>query len=418
MVMFARYGNHVFPAVESLDNFYCRQHKSGYICRELNEISGEDFVLHNERSNTINPPLFSWAEIESSKNTGDYSRFKLVLPVLEKYVEWLNKPGTIELGNDSQNWNSYGRKAMNSKHTLFWNTGLGSGMDNTPRGGNGWVDMSCQMVIQYKNLSYISEVLGKHEKAAKYSGLATKIANEINKYCWSEKDGLYYDVDSDGKHIKWKTVGCFWPMLAEVASTEQSKRLVEHLTDTTSFWRKNVFPTLAADQDLFSDKGDYWRGGVWAPTNYMIIKGLEKYNHERLATEASMKYLNALYCVFKSTNTVWENYSSEYCAPGEPAKPNFVGWTGIGPISLLIENILGFRVNAIDNTLIWHIKRDDEHGIKNLKVGETSIDALFKKQGDSSIINFTTNRKIKLIIHLKGKKKEYNLNSGHHKINI
>ena len=61
MIMFARYAHSIFPAIQSLDNFYSRQYENGYICREIVEASGEDFVYEG-RENTINPPLFSWAE--------------------------------------------------------------------------------------------------------------------------------------------------------------------------------------------------------------------------------------------------------------------------------------------------------------------------------------------------------------------
>jgi len=291
MVMFARYGHHVFPAVNSLDNFYTRQHSSGYICREISEKIGEDFVFKG-RKHTINPPLFSWAEMESFENTGDKTRFEMVLPVLEKYVEWLKRDGTPEQANDEKHWNEYGRRAGNSVHKLYWNTGFGSGMDNTPRGGNGWVDMSCQMVIQYNNLASMCNILGKHEKEQYFKEEAKKIADRINTYCWDEEDGLYYDVDSAGNHVKWKTSGCFWPMLAGIASKKQCDKLVEHLKDPSEFWRKNVFPTLAADQEKYNPRGGYWLGGVWAPTNYMIIKGLEENGYEDFAREASERYVD------------------------------------------------------------------------------------------------------------------------------
>ena len=61
MIMFTKYSHHIFPAVNSLDNFYSQQHKNGYICREISEKTGEDFVFQG-RLNTVNPPLFSWAE--------------------------------------------------------------------------------------------------------------------------------------------------------------------------------------------------------------------------------------------------------------------------------------------------------------------------------------------------------------------
>jgi len=419
MVMFARYGHDVFPAVNSLDNFYCRQHITGYMCREISEIDGSDFVYEG-RKNTINPPLFSWAEVESFKITGDMSRFEMVLPVLEQYVEWLNRDGDL-LSANGKEWYNYGRRAANSVHHLYWNTGLGSGMDNTPRGGNGWVDMSCQMVIQYTNLAMMSRILGQERKETYFINEAKKIADRINQYCWDENDGLYYDVDSAGNPVKWKTAGCFWPMLAGIASKEQCTRLVSHLTDTAAFWRRNVFPTLAADQTMYNPKGEYWLGSVWSPTNYMIIKGLENNGYEELATKSTYKYLTEMYCVFDRTQTVWENYSPEYCSPGSIAKPDFVGWTGIGPIALLIENILGFRVNGFDQTLTWFITRTDDHGIENLKVGNANVNALCTKresEDDLLFLSVSSDKELKLIVHFNHGIKQFDLVPGEHQLTI
>ena len=36
MAMFGRYAHHVFPFIESHDNFYARQHEDGMICRVIN----------------------------------------------------------------------------------------------------------------------------------------------------------------------------------------------------------------------------------------------------------------------------------------------------------------------------------------------------------------------------------------------
>ena len=420
MIMFARYGHYVFPAINSLDNFYCRQHESGYICRELVEKDGSDFVFRG-RKNTINPPLFSWAEVESFKNTGDKSRFEMVLPVLEKYVEWLNRDGDIESADDPDEWYKYGRRAGESVHKLFWNTGLGSGMDNTPRGGNGWVDMSSQMVIQYNNLAEMCHVLDLHDKGVYFETEARKIADRINRYCWNDEDGLYYDVDTTGNHVKWKTAGCFWPMLAGIASKEQQERLVSHLQDTSTFWRKNVFPTLAADQSLYKENGGYWLGGVWAPTNYAIIKGLESNGYEELAREASIRYVREMYCVYEKTGTVWENYAPDLCSPGDPAKPDFVGWSGIGPISLLIENILGFRVNGVEKSLTWHLTRTDKHGINNLNVGKTIVSAICEEReshNSPASISVMTDATLKLIVFYHDVERVYELAAGKHTIVI
>ena len=373
MIMFARYANSIFPAIQSLDNFYCRQYENGYICREIQEADGEDYIYEG-RVNTINPPLFGWAEIESYKLTGDKSRFKIILPALEKYAEWLD----------------INRKKPNTTHDLYWQTGLGSGMDNTPRNGSAWVCMSSQMKMFYEHISFISKEIGEDVKADKYKTIAAKIGMRINKLMWNEEDGMYYDLDDNGNQIKVKTIASFWPLLADLCDEHKAEKLMANLKDPDTFWRTIPFPSLAANDKDYKPYGDYWLGGVWAPTNLMVIKGLDKfsfndkhgYEHafREFATNATMKYLEALSKIYKETGTIWENCAPESYMRGLPAKPDFVGWSGSGPIMLLIENILGIQANAAKNEVVWYLNRIDEHGIKNLEFGETTASLICQKR--------------------------------------
>ena len=76
MMMFGRYANWEFPAIQSLDNFYARQRPNGYICRQYDAATGTEVKFGHKggRSdptgwkNSINPPLFAWAECESFKS--------------------------------------------------------------------------------------------------------------------------------------------------------------------------------------------------------------------------------------------------------------------------------------------------------------------------------------------------------------
>ena len=404
MMMFARYGHFVFPLIHSLDNFYARQHPSGFICREINASGKEATYGHNGGyrdpdgwKNTINPPLFAWAECESFKVTGDKSRFATVLPVLEKYVEFLNRDGDPDA--DPKDREEQGRRSAGTPHHLYWNTDLGSGMDDTPKPakkGSGWVDMSCQMVMQYRELALISRELGDHEKARAYQAEANNIAGRINKWCWNETDGFYYDVLADGTQFKKKTACGFWPMIAGIASPAQVSRMVEHLRNEKEFWRPFVFPTLSADEKEYNfPSGHYWRGAVWAPTNYEIIKGLQNCGEEALATEATEKYLAAMTKVFNKSNTVYENYKPELYEP-DSGRGDFVGWTGLGPISLLIENILGFSPDGVNSRLDWHLTRSDRHGIRHLRFGKITADLLYDGNG---IVTVNANAPFTLFIN-------------------
>ncbi len=414
MMMFARYGNSAFPAIQSLDNLYCRQHANGFICRELRP-DGSDFYYAGP-ANAVNPPLFSWAEVESFRVTGDKSRFAAVLPVLEKYVEWLNTDGDPQTYDAQPDWIDHGRRAAGSVHHLYWNTPLGSGMDNTPRHGDGWVDMSCQMVMQYNDLAVICDELDRPDQAASFRQEAKAIGDRINQWCWNEPDGFYYDVEKDGTQVKVKTSGGFWPMIAGITTKAQSDRLVAHLRNEKEFWRPFVFPTLAADEKPYQPEGGYWHGAVWAPTNFAIIKGLEKCGYEDFATEATDKYLTAMAAVFKDTGTVWENYAPEEpLRPGKPAAHDFVGWTGDGPIALLIENILGFRSDGVRHRLEWRLTRTDRHGIERLRLGDVTVSAICAARPDAGAparLHVGTDHPLELVVLKGGTTTTFHLAAG------
>lgn len=427
MTMFSKYSHHIFPGIQSFDNFYCRQKISGSICRAINEVTGNDW-FDESSSNLINPPLFSWAEVEYYQATGDKSRFEYILPVLEKYFEFVENA----------------RVGKSTQHQLYWSNGQASGMDNTPRdtgrpGGHyasdeqGWVDMSSQMVIQCNNIATICEELGYTEKAERYRTKANEIAQRINQWQWNETDGIYYDVNVQGVQTNWKTAGSFWPMLAGITTPEQAARLVDHLKNPDEFWREMVFPSLSASHAEYKSNGGYWRGAIWAPTNCAIIKGLETAGYNEFAKEASERYVQGIYEVFLQTGTLWENYAPDRTEAGilNPGvhdysedyfcRKDFVGWTGLGPISLLIENILGFRMNGADKVLTYYLQRTDRHGIQNLTMADVTTSVITEnRKADENQANITveSDKPYTLVIIFKGEEYTYDIIPGTNNISI
>lgn len=420
MTMFGKYANHVFPGIQSLDNFYCRQGVSGSICRRIDEESGRNWFDENS-SNLINPPLFAWAEVENYKVTGDKSRFERVLPVLEKYFEFVENA----------------RVGKETPHELYWSNGQASGMDNTPRdtgreGGHfasdeqGWVDMSCQMVMQCNDLATICDELGYAEKAEKYRAKASEIAARIHRWMWNEEDGLFYDVDVNGKQTRWNTIASFWPMLAGITTQQQTDKLIAHLKNPAMYWRDIPFATLSATHSEYQSNGGYWRGAVWAPTNYATIKGIQSVGEDAFAKKVSEKYLEGLYQVFLSTGTLWENYAADQINgqfvpgvhdhyPDQYCRPDFVGWTGVGPIALLIENVLGFRVNGADKVLTYDLRRTDRHGIENLQMADITTTIICeerKRSEESPVIRVTSDKPYQLLVLFDNDSYEFSIEPG------
>lgn len=353
IVMFMRYAYPHFSAIEMLDNFYGRQHESGYICNGINSIDGSDVHLPGQRYNP-SPPLFSWIEMEWYRFTGDDSRFHSILPVLTQYAAWMEKhlvkKGTI--------------------HGLFYNSGAEMNREGKRRLGSGWADISSQMVFFYQHLAMICKYVGLGEEAGRYRYRADEISANINQYLWNEVDGIYYDIDDYGTHIPYATTACFWPMIVGIATPQQAMRLNEALLDSSRFWRKVPFSSLDARHLSSEDEGQV--GSVWDIDNYFLFYALEKYGYQQAATEAAESYLNAVSQVYKTSGSIWENYAADQLAAGSAAKPDWVG-SGLCPIAGLLEHIIGIRIDAVNHRLTWQLRRTDKHGVENLACGSAIV---------------------------------------------
>ncbi|MFA4922799.1 MAG: trehalase family glycosidase, partial [Ignavibacteriaceae bacterium] len=256
---------------------------------------------------------------------------------------------------------------------------------------------------------------------------AKAIGEKINQFMWNEEDGLYYDVDDNGNQIKCKTIASFWPMLAGISNQHQVGKMLENLKDTKTFWRTIPFASLAADDKNYKADGSYWLGSVWASTNVMVIKGLDKFAvgenakyFSEFATIATEKYLEGMFEVYKRTGTIWENYAPDAYTRGLWSRPDFVGWSGCGPIELLIENIIGLRPNGIDNSLTWILNRIDNHGIKNLRFGNVTASVVCEKRKNVNspvVINVESDRSFTLsVVHPTLGTKRFNIKNGKEKI--
>ena len=83
----------------------------------------------------------------------------------------------------------------------------------------------------------------------------------------------------------------------------------------------------------------------------MVITGLLQQGYRKLAYEIARNHYDNVLKVYKNTGTFWEYYAPEHEEPGFMARPNFVGWGGLAPISGLIEQIFGIRSNVYEKKL-------------------------------------------------------------------
>ncbi len=410
MTMFTNVAHPLVPGIGSLDNFYAKQHPDGEICREIERATGKDFpkwvnaerrplfsrwgwdglgkkmtpldpnapVVYTGRPppgeipyltiDALDHPIAGWAEMESFRYTGDRQRLGRVWKPLVAYYEALDK--FLVQGN--------------GLYITDW-----ASMDDSPRnihlkGGGTGVDISAEMALFARNLAEIAALLGDSRSRKRFERRAAAIGRTINRLMWDPDRAFYFDLTAANRRAPVKTVAGYWPLLAGVASRDQANALAKKLARGGPFGTQHRVPTCASDESAYRP-GVYWQGAVWAPTNTMVIRGLERYGHHELAREIALEHLETVAATFRATGTIWENYSPDGAARGRFSKKDFVGWSGIGPILYLLEYGIGLKPDAPGDLLEWYVAPGVRSGCRRYRFNGHVADMVAEADGHVSI---------------------------------
>lgn len=375
-MQFGMYASRAFVFQRTLDNLYCKQHPDGYICREIDEEDGKDCFERFDPSST-GPNALPWAEWNYFVRFGDLERLRMVFPPLLAYTQWFETYRTWLDGT-------------------YWSSGWGCGMDNLPRmeegyhpafshGRMSWIDASFQAILAADVLGRMARVLRRERDTALLLARADQLTSLVNEKMWDDHSAFYYDRYEHGALSTMRHIGAYWGLIAGAVPEERLDRFVAHLDNPAEFNRPHRIPALSASHPAYRPDGDYWNGGVWAPTNYMVLKGLRATGYGSLAHLIAMNHLDNVVKVFEDTGTVWENYAPELPKPGNPAKPDFVGWTGLPAIAVLLEEAFGLQPDVPGQTLVWDIRLQDEFGVEQYPFGSKGLVDLHCQARDSSL---------------------------------
>jgi glycogen debranching enzyme len=389
--MFGKYASRAFNFQGTLDNFYAKQHPDGFICREIRESDGTDCFERFDPSST-GPDIMPWAEWDYFEVFNDSARLKRVFPVLLGYHEWYKTYRSWPDGT-------------------YFSSGWGCGMDNQPRVPQGfdprwshahmsWIDITLQQVYSGSILVKMARSLNRSDDVTMIETETLRLTDHLNRYMWDSQENFYFDRYNDGTLSGVKSIASFWALLAGVIPDTSAGRFIKHLEDKSEFDRLHRVPSLSADNPDYDPSGGYWKGAVWAPTNYMVLKGLTRYGYDSLAHAIALNHLNNVVEVFNLTNDIRENYSPDM-VQGNNGR-NFVGWTGLVPVNVLLEHVFGLRPDVPGNTLTVDVRLTDEYGITRYPFGRTGCLAIHcRKRKSISVkprVSVETNVPLKIII--------------------
>ncbi len=143
---------------------------------------------------------------------------------------------------------------------------------------------------------------GNPDAAEEYRELAETRREAIDRYCWDEERGFYFDYapSREERTDAWTAAGAA-PLFCGAASEAQAAAVAETLEER--FLRPGGLVTS------LTYSGEQWDApNGWAPLHWTAIVGLRRYGHTDLAREIAGRWLDLNREVFERTGRMLEKY--------------------------------------------------------------------------------------------------------------
>ena len=395
---FLVYSNRNYPANKNIDYFYDRQESSGAIRWKYNAKTNKP-VLEKNNPEGIGLPLFAWAEFNLYHKSANKRRIKEVMPILQKYMDWIERTFKQENG-------------------LYAVPHESSTMFNSPRKGTYYpVDFNCCMAINASHMSALGDILNDKDLSFQYKKMYFSLKTRINGLMWDNETGFYHDLDKMEQRLPHKTIAGFWPLLAELPNADRADRLIAHLSNPDTFGTDHPFPSLSRDNENFRETGEGFKGSVFPMMNFMVIKGLEKYQRFAFARECAIRHL---YYILeglspadgKTSGDLYEAYLPCKEGPAQllrqkafPRK-HFMQAIGLSTIALMIENVIGLNISLPRKTVDWVIPNLEIMGIEKLSLKRNLITILSNKSSRGWEIQMESEKLYYFTINILDQKKK------------
>jgi hypothetical protein len=313
--------SYVFMDAASAQNsqrvFIERQSPSGYIAYRVGPYVTVTFPVGGEE--TSSAPFFAWTNWEVFQVSRDKTFLTEAYRSSGAYAEYMLR--TRDKDHDGfLIWGGHAvLECVRDEFGVIWQ--LFGHTPESPKQVKS-LDLSTMMVMEMRSLAKMAGALGKSDDARAWTERADKLAELIRTRMWDEQDGFFYNLarDSgtfatkDGISLKRKEIIGFLPMWAGIATKEQAARLVQHLTNPQSFWRRYGVPTLAADDPYYNGnvtKCCQWNGAVWLLWDYMVFRGLLNYGYRKEAEELTRRVMDGVIFQLKDNHRFWESFSPD-----------------------------------------------------------------------------------------------------------
>jgi len=172
-----------------------------------------------------------------------------------------------------------------------------------------YVGLNALMVADCDLLAKMARLLERPSELEELEQRRDRLAALINSELWCEERGIYLNRNWDGSFDPTLSLTHFYPMLGGIVPNERQQRLMAHLLDENEFWGEYVVPNIARSDPSFQEQA-YWRGRIWAPTNFLVGEGLLRMGEIEAWDELVRRGLGMFLDCWESKGVVGENYNA------------------------------------------------------------------------------------------------------------
>jgi alpha,alpha-trehalase len=154
------------------------------------------------------------------------------------------------------------------------------------------------ILVNYEQvLEWMAREIGRGEEASGWRRKWKRRSALLQRYCWSEKDGFFFEYDYEaGKRLPYWSVCAYWTMWAGIATKKQAEQLVRHLDKFEQAYgltfTDKPYPDPHEPQNPFWSQWQYPTG--WPPVHVMVVEALQNYGYRREAQRIAKKYVDLM----------------------------------------------------------------------------------------------------------------------------
>ena len=316
------------------------------------EVTDSGFVpnfgsTHNGKSNDRSqPPVGSLVCLEIYRRHPEIWFLERVFPTLLRWNRWFS-----EHRMTAEGYLCWGSDPITPIHGRFWELNevhethagaLESGLDNSPMydgmefdpqrnimlladvGLMGLYIMDCRCLME------IAELTGNAHLIPELRSRKEQVETALQTL-WDEDFGLFLNKDlRDGSLSRRISPTNFYALQSDCVTSEQKQRILkDHFYNPEEFWGEFIIPTIARNDPAYEDQF-YWRGRIWAPTNYLAYVALKYAGLSQACDDLAKKSEELLLLEWRLHGHVHENYCANTgMGCNSSSSDKFYHWGGL-----------------------------------------------------------------------------------------